>query len=538
LACSIARVGDTYSLTARLIDPNTQLTALTEMARAKNRNEVLPALDGLAGRVRKKLGESLSGMAGPNLPLPTATTASLEALRLFAAARYPRTGQRATDLLEQAVRIDPDFALAHADLGVAYYIDSNRPLGEEHFQKALKLLDRLTLREQLWVRAVVEDWRGNRDDAIGLYESYVAQYPDADDGWFRLGWTRMVTNRTEQAVQAFQKVLEIDPNSSPGYINLATSLSVLKQHEKALANYQKAFALEPEAMYGQYVNHEYGFLLVEVGKIQEGEDTFTKMLARDVSSQARAHRSLALLRMYQGQYAAAIPHLKEAILINRANQAPLSEMRDRLYLARVYRTKGMAAESDAELRAAAHIHATTDLSPDWSLNLGRMFARDGKLEEAAMVLRKAEKAVTDTTAISAVNRDTKRDHALVQALKGEVELARTGGAGATETIELAERLFSNPLTLECVAHAYWKLGNQSEAARNYEKLAEEQVLGNESQEDWIMAHYQLGKIYRQMGDAEKSARYYRKFLDIWKDGDADLPSVLDARKQLTRVQRQ
>jgi len=537
LACSIARVGDTYSLTARLIDPNSQLTALTEVSRAANKNEVLRALDDLAKRVRKKLGESLSGMAGPNLPLPKATTASLEALKLFAASRFPKPGQREEDLLEEAVKLDPDFALAHADLGVDSYIDGNRPLGEEHFKKALQLLDRLTLKEQLWIRAVVEDWRGNRDGAIGQYESFVAQYPDSFDGWYRLGWARMITGRSEPAIQAFQKVLEIDPKSSGAYINIASAYSGLRKPGEAVANYEKAFALEPNALYGQFVNHEYGFTLITLGEVPRAEEAFRKMLLRDDPSKARAHRSLALLRMYQGKYAEAIPHLKEAILVNQALKATLSELRDRMYLARVYRTKGMVAAFEAELHAAGQIHATAVVSPDWSFHLARMYARDGKLEEAGLVLQKAEKALSDTSAMSSVNRDTRRDQALIETLKGEVELAGSRPAHATEILEVASRLFPDPTIMESLANAYWKLGNREEAARNYQKLVETPRLGAESQEDWILAHYQLGRIYQQAGDDTQARQYYEKLLAIWKDGDPDLPAVVDARKQLVRLRR-
>ncbi len=537
LVCSIARVGDTYSLTARLLAPNTQLTALTEVSRASNKNDVLRALDDLAKRIRKRLGESLSGMGEPNLALPQATTASLEALKLFAMSRHPKAGQKGTDLLEQAVQLDPNFALAHADLGVDYYIASNRPLGEEHFKKALTLLNRLTLKEQLWIRAVVEDWRGNRDEAISDYESYVAQYPDALDGWFRLGWARMITGRSEQAVQAFQKVLEIDPKNSGARVNIATAYKGLKKPAEAVANYQKAFALNPEDLYGVFVNHEYGFTLVELGKLQDAEETFGKMLSRDAAKKARGHRSLALLSMYQGKYEAAIPHLKEAILLNKSLQSPLSELRDRLFLARVYRLKGIRAGFEAELHAASQIHATTAMSPDWSLYLGTIYAREGRFQEARLVSEKAERAIGDTTASSSVNRDARRDRAVVETLKAEVELAHSKPARVTESLEVAYRLFPDPITLEPLAYAYRKLGYQDEAARKYKELAETPRLGSESQEDWILAHYQLGKLFQQAGDLDNARRYYERFLLIWKDGDPDLPAIVDAKKQLIRLPR-
>ena len=536
LVCSIARVGDMYSLTARLVDPGTQVTALTEVSRATNRNDVLRALDNLAKRVRQRLGESLSGLAGPDLPLPKATTASLEALKLFAMSRSRNAGPNGSALLEQAVQLDPDFALAHADLGVDYYISDDRPKGEQHFQQALKLLDRLTLREQLWIRALVEDWRGDRDGAISRYEAFVAQYPDFFDGWFRLGWTRMITGRSEAAIEAFRKALEIDPKSWAAYTNLATSYSFLGKNNDSKANYQKAFALNPDAIYGIFVNHEYGFVLVEMGDQARAEETFRLMLSRDDARKAKGHRSLALWSMYRGRYADAIPHLKEAILLDQALQLASSELRDRLYLASVYRTKGMTAAFETELAAAAGVFSKQVQSPDWALHLGRTYARAGKVKNAAQVLRSAEKSITDTVAASPVNRDMRRDRAFVEVLKGEVELAGSRSAHAAETLEVAYRSFPDPLTLEPLAHAHWALGNRDEAIRRYQELVSRPHLGSEAQEVWILAHYQLGRLFQRAGEKDKARQYYEQFLATWKDGDTDLPAIVDARAQLVRLQ--
>jgi serine/threonine protein kinase/tetratricopeptide (TPR) repeat protein len=532
LLCSIARVGDTYSLTAQLVDPNTQFTALTEIARASSRNEVLVALDDLAKRVRKKLGDSLSGISSPAMPLPRATTASLEALRLFAMARSEKRDSNATALLEQAVQLDPDFAMAHASLGVAYYIGDRRELGERHFQQALKRLDRLTLREQLWIQAVVADWRGDREGAIDRYEAFVAQYPDFFEGWFRLGWTRMITRRHAAAIEAFRKALVINPSAGAAYINIATCYSAMQNYTDSIANYQKAFELNPSELYGSFVNHEYGFVLVRTGQVAKAEENFRVLLARDNDGKARGNRSLALLRMYQGKYAAAIPFLKEAILLTQALNGPASELRNRLYLARVYRAKGMTAAFDEQLRAAGQLYAKNAFSPDWAYHLGKMFARAGKIKEAAAVLNRAEKSVNDTVASSPVNRDTRRDRAFVEVLKGEVELAGSKSPHAAEVLELANRLFPDPTTLEPLAHAASTLGNLEEAARKYEEIAAAPQLGAEAQEDWILAHYELGRIFQKAGDRAKAEDYYQKFLAIWKDGDPDLPSIVDAKAQL------
>lgn len=121
LTCSIGGVGGAYALSARVVDPRTQRIALTESVRAGSRDGVLPALDQLAGRIRRRLGESLATLSHDNRPLPQATTSSLEALRMYAqSVRLTNKDDAAGEqLLKQAIELDPDFAMAHAAWGTA-----------------------------------------------------------------------------------------------------------------------------------------------------------------------------------------------------------------------------------------------------------------------------------------------------------------------------------------------------------------------------------------------------------------------------------
>jgi tetratricopeptide (TPR) repeat protein len=45
----------------------------------------------------------------------------------------------------------------------------------------------------------------------------------------------------------------------------------------------------------------------------------------------------------------------------------------------------------------------------------------------------------------------------------------------------------------------------------------------------------LGKAYERKGDAESAARSYSRLLELWKEGDPDLPDLLEARRRLERL---
>src|SRR5262249_37868967 len=165
VAGAIDRVDSSYVLTARLVDAKSGVALAAEKTKAKSRADVIDAMDDLVRRLRRDIGESSRELAKHDVPLPLATTPSLEALRRYAdglAASASAQRPEAIELWLQAVNLDSNFALAHADLGAAYYFTNDRPKGDLHFARALALLDRLTDHERLIVRASAESWRGNR----------------------------------------------------------------------------------------------------------------------------------------------------------------------------------------------------------------------------------------------------------------------------------------------------------------------------------------------------------------------------------------
>ncbi len=526
VVCSINQLGDVYTLTASIVDPNTQVTLKTETSQAKGKNSVLEALDDLAWKIRKDLGESLKDIQEQKVALPRATTSSLEALKNYVEAKRARgSSQReeALALLEKALELDSDFALAHAELGSIYYWKNDRAKGEEHFTKALSLLERLTEREKLWIQAIVPAYRGNRDEATTKYKVYLRRYPDDSSGWHNLGHNYLMLHRYNEAIDAFTRVIEVNPNSWSSYINIASCYGGMEIHKKAIENYLEVLKINPKFIMVRNLNREFGFTYVALGEVQKAQEILEKMLTGEDWQEATGHRHLALLDMYQGKFSAAIDHLKEAILLNNTINYPLSELRDRLYLATVYKTIGMMNAFHRELDAVAELRSKTFIEPWWLLLSGKMYARFGELQESKGLLEEIS---------SKMNKENRSDRASFNILKGEIELARENHAQAVELFDVAYKLRDDNYILESLAYAYFIKGDLDKAIDKYEHLITRKQFGWEAQEYWIQAHYQLGKLYGKKGDAEKAIQYYKHFLDIWKDADPGIPEVEDARKRL------
>ncbi len=527
----INRIGEVYLLSTRIIEPNSQVTLITKTAQAKGKDEVLYALDELAEKIRADLGESLASINNKRVPLPKATTSSLEALKSFSeGSRAWESGNynEAEALWHTAIEKDSNFAWARTSLGGYYYWANNRPDGEVHFTKALSLLDRLTEREKLWIRSMINGWRGDHEASIKDLNIFLSQYPDDRDAWHNLGNGNRWLKRYDVALKAYKKALDIDPYMASAYINIATCYNITEKYSEAIPHYLKAFELQPKWITSGNLNHEFGFAYVEVGEFNKAEEIFGKMLSEADWQKARGHRSFALLDMYRGKYSAAIDNLKEAILFNKAANSTLSEIRDRLYLANSYRTKALMAAMHEQLNVVNKLRKATPLEPWWLLLLGKMYARIGNTQQANLLLKEI------STNMNEVNRN---DKAAYNVLKGEIELTRGNHEKAIDLFEIAYKLREDNFMLESLAYGYLVHRDLEKALDKYMLLVSRKNLGWEAQDYWIHAHYQLGKIYEETGKIDKSMQYYETLIDIWQEADNDLPVLLDAAARLAKLKR-
>jgi len=533
LVCRISRVGDTYALTAELVDPANQAIVASDGARSTDRNGVLEALDELARSIRAKLGESLSSIASGRVALPLATTGSLEALKVYADSR--KRGAMLEPLLKQALELDPEFAMAHAALGVHYYANQRRELGAAHFKKALGSLERLTARERLWITATAEDWSGNRDKGIEHYRTYVAQYPDDAGAWFRLGYGYLLSSEWSLSAKAFEQQLALDPTNSNGLVNLATALNALRDNERAVAAYQRAFEVNDSLRIGAFVNGEYGFLLARMGRTAEAAEVFNLMVERkETGKKARGLRSLGLLAMYRGRYAEAAKVLDDAARVNQIEKAPLSALRDRLYLVSVYRTQGLAAAANRELDAAMRELRGFKAGATWLARTGKALALAGRVDEAATLVPIATARLGDVVVQTGLDQSNREDQAALAMLKGEIELARHRADAAIALFEEAERLFADSAT-ESLARAHRARGDLDAAIKLYQRLVDRTLPGVDDTEAAILAHVSLGQIFETKHDVAAARREYEALLERWKDGDANLPVIIRTKERLSRL---
>jgi tetratricopeptide (TPR) repeat protein len=238
--------------------------------------------------------------------------------------------------------------------------------------------------------------------------------------------------------------------------------------------------------------------------------------------------------MYQGKYLAAQDSLKEAVILDKTLKYKLSEIRDHLFLAINYDMRKQMAAFEKEMAAVNLIQKEIKIEPIFLGKIGKIYARLNRLKEANQLLENLKSRIGDVLAESGIGRSNQSDQASFYLLKGEIELAQKRFEEAISSFGMAASLEGNQLE-DSLAFAHFKSGNLDKAIEKYREFLETDVLGYEGQELWILAHYQLGRLYEEKGESAEAAKYYERFLDIWKEADPGIPEVEDARKRLTRL---
>jgi GT2 family glycosyltransferase/cytochrome c-type biogenesis protein CcmH/NrfG len=130
------------------------------------------------------------------------------------ASRKARSGDYAAAILdlEKTVQADPEYALAHNDLGVLYYTTGHKRRSLHHYEQAVRLKpDNITFQKNLADFYCVEENRA--EDALRIYVGVLAKNPCDIDGLLTTARICEKIGKVEDARNFYERVLEEDPEN-------------------------------------------------------------------------------------------------------------------------------------------------------------------------------------------------------------------------------------------------------------------------------------------------------------------------------------
>ena len=241
---SIAALGSQYVLGLHATNCATGDILADEQAQASRKEDVLSTLSQMATRFRTRVGESLATIERYSTPLE-ATTPSLEALQAYSAgfkAGLAGSNLRGLSLYQRAVAIDPDFALAHAQLGFRYGVLGESALARQSLQKAYQLRNRASDAERFFIDTLYDrDFTGNLERERRTLETWAESHPrDARPHTLIAGLALSSTGQHELAIAETEKAIALDPDTTPAYANRAFNQLRLNRLDDALLTVRRA----------------------------------------------------------------------------------------------------------------------------------------------------------------------------------------------------------------------------------------------------------------------------------------------------------
>jgi len=393
LAGAIEQSGEAMRVTVRALAPSGDLL-FAEVAELWKKDEFFARVDDLARRVRRRLGETPERIQQQSEPLDKVTTRSFDALRLYTQA-VDRIARGAIDaappLLQAALTLDPQFAMAHRQLARVLQTVGERERVLEHLERAFELRDTVTARERYFIEAEYHTAYERYDDAVESLSLLAALYPDDLDAHYELANARSSVGEIERAIQSTREMLRIEPHSPKASELLVLLLAQDSQESEALDEADRA-----APMIGETPRLRWGraMALMGVHRLDEAREQLTGMEKESPGYQGISRLYLSRIALLDGRLDDASAQLLRDLEDDRRAGRDSAELLRRYLIARVEIFGAMLIHSSFQEEMEANPEATLNgkgytLNPDEMLVMMKIVKsfQDGDLDDATNNVR-------------------------------------------------------------------------------------------------------------------------------------------------------
>ncbi|HXD33822.1 MAG TPA: protein kinase [Pyrinomonadaceae bacterium] len=535
IVSSIARLGRNYVITLEAVNSQSGETVAQQQTEAEGKEQVLKALGNAATEIRKKLGESLASISKFDVPIEQATTTSLGAFKDFTiGAELRRRGKYAESVppFKRAVELDPEFALAHLQLGTSYRDLRNLALGNKHLERAFELRSRVSERERIEISATYfRHITGELDKRTEMTSLLTQTYPQDPYGFHLHGNSLMIAGEFEQAAEAYRAALRLDVDYSLARANLALALIGLNRFDEALDVIQQGINRGQDS--SGFHNRLYliGFLKNDQQLMENQIKWFT---ARPDEYQIREMQARALA--FQGRRLEASRSFAQAAALAEAQGLPAEKARILSNEANMSASFGMRRLAQQEIAELLQLLNKKGISPQ-ELQPSLIQQLDSQPLAWTMALcgdlNKADSLSEDFA--NKFPLDTIHNAVWLPVVRATVELKRDQLKRSSAAIQLLPvsrqyepALNFRPTWVRGLAYLQSKDGPQAEAEFN--KIIEHRGWDVLSPL-WPMAQLGLARAAVLEGDTVKARQAYEEFFQSWRQADADLPVLVEAKQE-------
>jgi tetratricopeptide (TPR) repeat protein len=461
---------------------------------------------------------------------------------------------------EEAIRLDPQFALASFQLARTCDMLGQRRQADDFRNKAKAMQARLPRKEQLILKEIQAGRAGDEEAFMSVREALLAEYPR--EAGYRVGFSLMLgrRNQAERALALLQEGERLDPNehmlfNGLSYLyawagNIQAALEANDRYqsllpvdpnpwdtrgdvlfwcvrnEEALAAYGRVLELKPD-FWGYIDLVKIAYVYLDQQKFSEAETALREYgrrsknvglpvyLAKLEESRGRAETAQELYRQAAVELARAgrLEDAGRALGVLARNASFLGTEAEALSFARRQKLQGEEGYPLAFLEACRgdltaagrEIQAVASTRP-W---LGpRAFDLERtRCEMQAALVRGDGRAV-----LSAASRLPDLEDADLLIVRGRAELL-------VQDYAAAERFFRRAIKAGRLLYQLTDITYHSPLTQ-------------------MLCHFHLGQVYEATGKREQAVSEYREFLSRFEGSQTRLPQVAEARSALKRLSAQ
>jgi tetratricopeptide (TPR) repeat protein len=290
----------------------------------------------------------------------------------------------AEELFRRVVQKKPEFASAHAHLGLLFFQTGRTEEAVPELREAVRLdssrADASDALVKIWSdQAQAAVTAGDSERALALLTDARKLAPNNSDVQFALGTVALRMSRFQDAINAFQETLKLRKNDPPALYGLGQAFMAIARYEEAREEITRYLALRPDdssarcslgmtlaalerptearTQFEQSISlsptqtesyFRLGLLDLDSKDLESAAKNFHHVLDRD-PKHSGALASLGRVEFEQKHYPEAADLLQRAI----ANDDSLREAH--YYLGLAYARMGHTPESDRELQRASQL---------------------------------------------------------------------------------------------------------------------------------------------------------------------------------------
>ena len=414
----VMRSGQLIGIMARLTDAETGRVIWGAQYRG-DVSDLFSMQDAVCESVAAALKVSISNEVRDQIARPATT--NMDAFELYSKGRaflerrdVKENIDSAIQVFEGAVRLDPDFALAQAGLGEAYWRKYLATRDAVWVDRAIAAGDRALVLDPYQAQVhvslgIVYHGTGKIEGAIEEFKRAIELQPVSDDPYRWLGRCYMQKGEMAQAIGYFQKAIEVQPGYWDNYNALGICYYAFGRYRDAAGQFRRVITIQPDNYQGY---DKLGSMYSAMGLYADALPMHERAI--EINPNPESYSNIGTAFFYLGRFEEAITAYRSAI--------ELSPQDDILYrnLGDAYLRVGKTVEAREQYeRASRLLRARLAINPDDAPSLGDLAVCHAKLGRKQEAIDAIERAAS----LEPRSIDLMYLRAVVYALAGETRQA-------------------------------------------------------------------------------------------------------------------